>query len=83
MVNVDLEKGAIYEIEESQGFGKAPAVYSEVKFRETINVVNWRESASAGPEPTKVHDFVTGSGARVLVPDKRLHTARRLLAPEE
>ncbi len=83
MVNVDLQTGAIYEIEENQGFGKAPAVYSEVEFRGTRNVLNWRESATADAMPADVHEFVTDTGARVLVPDKRLHTARRLLAPEE
>ena len=78
MPDIHLEQGAVYQVEESRGFGNAPAVYDEVQFTAERTVVNWWVQEIREAMPTVVQEFVTDTGALVLVPTKHLVSARQL-----
>jgi len=57
---------------------EAPAVYDDVEFTAERTVVNWWVQEVREAMPTVVQEFVTDTGALVLVPTKHLVSARRL-----
>ena len=83
MTEIDLEQGALYQVEESRGFGRPPAVYPSVEFTAKRTVINWWVPEANEVLPTEVHEFVTDTGALVLVPIKHLVSARRLQGPQQ
>ena len=83
MTEIDLEQGALYQVEEGRGFGEAPAVYPSVEFTAKRTVLNWWVPEANDFVPTDVHEFVTDTGALVLVPIKHLLSARRLRGPQQ
>lgn len=83
MTHAELQRGALYEVEETRGFGKTPEVYHEIEFLAARHVLNWRTSTTADPGPAEVLEFLAGGDARILVPEDRLVSARLLKPPSD